>query len=358
LNQFAAPQSLSERELDYPFTKKWSPEPGQPFEVADGVYWLRMPLPIDLDHINLWLLKDSEGAWTIVDSGYDAETCKEVWEEVFSTFVEPSAVTRIVITHFHPDHIGLAAWLSHRCDAKICISEGEFKHYQSIINRDAQQFQKITLEFAKSVGFDKPTREAFASFFSSSDKPIESRVQASMCEFIKEGDVLNINDRQWRVVMGNGHSPEHACLYCAELSTMISGDQAIARISSNISVYPSNPDANPLKDWLDSCAKLRDVIPADTLILAAHQEPFIGIDARMQKMINDHHADLDLLKDALADELNTVGARNIIFNRELNLVQKVLATGETLAHLNYLLEQQLIELRTGDGVHFYQLKND
>ena len=350
----ANPQ-LANKKLYYPFGKRWSPEPGVPFEVADGVYWLRMPLPIALDHINLWILKDEDDLWTIVDTGYDAQECKDVWNKVFNEFLAPDKVKQIIVTHFHPDHIGLAAWLSHRCDAPILISKGEFNHYHDIVTRDAKQFNEKVNTFATEVGFSAEMKQSLMSFFSSSGKGDRKRVTHDMCEFIKEGDVLNINGRQWSVVMGNGHSPEHACLYSDELDALISGDQAIARISSNISVYPSNPDANPLYDWLHSCAKLRDKFGDQTLVLAAHQEPFNGIKQRMQAMIEEHHANLEKIRFALVNKLNTISVRQVIFDRELNLIQTVLATGETLAHLNYLKSTQELDISYQQGVAYYQL---
>ena len=346
---------LSNQALDYPFGKRWSPEPGKPFEVADGVYWLRMPLPIALDHINLWLLKDDDGMWTIVDTGYDDQSCKDVWEEVFASFCSPENIKQIIITHFHPDHIGLAAWLANRCNVPILISKGEFDHYTEIVNRDADAFAKTVLTFAGDIGFNEQVAHVYASFFGQSKKSPDARVQKEQCIFIKEGDGIKIADRLWCAVAGNGHSPEHICLFNEDLNTLISGDQAIARISSNVSVYPSDPTANPLKDWLESCVKLRDQITADALILASHQEPFKGIKARMQKMIDDHHADLELLRQALVHEMSAVQARKILFNRELDPIQTVLATGETLSHLNYLIDRGYITSNRLNGVTKYKL---
>ncbi|MBL4673165.1 MAG: MBL fold metallo-hydrolase [Arenicella sp.] len=329
--------------LDYPFKMRWSPEPGTPFEVVDGVYWLRVPLPIALDHINLWILRDGDG-WTLVDSGYDAQICKDVWETVFDGFLTPESVKKIIITHFHPDHIGLASWLALRCDCPILISEGEYRHYQSIINRDPLEFMQEASAFVSEMGYSPEMVEKFVSFMGSDDKPAESRVQPEMCQFIKDGDIIDIDGRDWQVISGNGHSPEHACLYCEELNTMISGDQSIARISSNVSVYPSNRHKDPLGDWLSSCQKLIDSLPADTLMLPAHQEPFRGNTDRMQQLIDDHHAQLNRLRLAVDAPISPVEARAVLFNRELNVIETLLATGETLAHLNYLMHRKEISL--------------
>lgn len=339
-------------ELEYPFGLRWSPEEGEPFEVADGVHWLRMPLPIALDHINLWLLRDGDG-WTVVDSGFGSDECREVWEHVFTTFLTPSQVKRVIVTHLHPDHIGLASWLALRCECPVLISKGEFEMYNNITIRDEAAFQLESQQFFTEMGYDTDVIAKFVHFMSN-DKPVESRVQASMCEFIADGDVIDIDGRDWLVVSGNGHSPEHSCLYNPELNVFISGDQSIPRISSNVSVYPSNRSQNPLNDWLNSCAKLRDLIPNDTIMLPSHQEPFCNNKARMQELIDNHNVDLNRLRLAVESPISTVEARAVMFNRELSLMDVLLATGETLAHLNYLLyEGELSMTHDAQGVARY-----
>ncbi|RBP53734.1 MBL fold metallo-hydrolase [Arenicella xantha] len=339
--------------LDYPFKRGWSPEPGVPFEVADGVFWLRMPLPIALDHINLWLLKEHDG-WTIVDSGYDSDLCKSVWDQVFDTMLAPNDVKRVIVTHFHPDHIGLAAWLAARCDCPILISKGEFELYHSIHTRDQSQVASMVNDYLQELGYEQDVVERFLPFFLSEEKPKSDRVQPEQCVFIQEADAVLIRDRSWQVVTGNGHSPEHSCLYCAELGVMISGDQAIPRISSNVSVYPANRHADPLGDWITSCEKLRDSIPNDTLILPSHQEPFYGIAQRMQHLIDDHHEQLNELRLAVQAPISAIQARSVLFNRKLSQVDTLLATGETLAHLNFLLHRNEIAMQLNQqGVALY-----
>ncbi len=333
---------------------RWSPEPGEPFKVVDGVYWLRVPLPIALDHINLWLLEDDDG-WVIVDSGFDAPMCRDVWSTVFATVIKTMPVNKIIITHFHPDHIGLASWLALRCNCPVFITKGEFYHYQSIVNRDAETYREQANAFITEMGYPPEMSEKFVEFMQNDDKPADARVQEAMCEFIQDNDEIVINQRIWKVVSGNGHSPEHACLYCPTLSTMISGDQAIPRISSNVSVYPSNRQTDPLGDWLSSCEKLRDTIPDTTLILPSHQEPFRGIVARMQQLLDDHYAQLNRLRLSIDAPISPVEARAVLFDRELNTIETLLATGETLAHLNYLLHRDEISMRyDDDGVARYQ----
>lgn len=332
---------------------RWSPQPGEPFKVADGVFWLRMPLPIALDHINLWLLRDGDG-WTIVDTGYDVQTCKDVWNKVFDGFLAPESVKQIIVTHLHPDHIGLAAWLANRCDCPILISEGELNLYCEIHHRDQESTRSTAIAFLQELGFDDESVANYVPFFLSDKKPLGARVQKDNCTFIKDGDTIDIDARRWRVVSGNGHSPEHSCLYCEALELMISGDQAIPRISSNVSVYPSNRHDDPLGDWLSSCEKLQNEIPNATLILPSHQEPFKGIVERMQQLIDDHLAQLNRLRLAVHAPISAIQARAILFDRELNLIETILATGETLAHLNYLVHQSEIEMQiSSSGLALY-----
>jgi len=339
--------------LEYPFERGWSPEPGQPFEIADGVYWLRVPMPIELDHINLWILRDGDG-WILVDSGYDAPQCRDVWEMVFDNFLKPNDVHKIIITHLHPDHTGLASWLAHRCDCAIQISQGELDLYQRIFVEKNTNSSETVGRYLLEIGFDEKSSDDVKRFFTAEEKPQEMRIQRQACEIIADNDELLINGRAWRVVVGNGHSPEHACLYCESLSLVISGDQALPRISSNVSVYPETANQNPLKDWLDSCAKLKREIPDNTLILPSHQEPFYGLHARMDQLIFDHHAQLNRIRDALGISKTSMDMCSVLFPRELNGVQIIFAVGETLAHLNYLLEQQEIrKVFRDDGVAEY-----
>ena len=149
MNQLAT-EFVEKPKLEYPFTIKWAPEPGEPFEVAQGLNWLRVPLPISLDHINLWLLKDGD-SWVIVDTGLDHKICRAVWEQVFNRFIAPKDVSKIIVTHFHPDHIGLAAWLQSQCGCPILITEGEFNHYRHIVERDQELYDDQVRIFATEM---------------------------------------------------------------------------------------------------------------------------------------------------------------------------------------------------------------
>ena len=345
--------------LDYPFEKGWHPEPGVPHEVADGVYWLYVPMPIDLDHINLWLLRDGDG-WVIVDCGFDAPVCKETWDKVFDEFLDASLVNKVVVTHFHPDHIGLASWLALRCDCKVWISAGEFGLYRNMLERDHDAFLEEVTEFITEIGFAAEYKEMYVTFFSNREKKEDSaRVQIGMEVILADQDILSINGKDWQIVTGNGHSPEHACLYCSELGVLISGDQALPRISSNVSVYVSNRGTDPLRDWLTSCEKLKSKIPAGTLVLPAHQEPFVGIKLRMQQLIDDHHAQLNKLRILFQEPSDAVQACKALFARELSVPDTLFATGEALAHIDYLVFNGEIDKSISDGgAAVYQLSSN
>ena len=340
-------------QLDYPFNINWAPEPGEPFEVYPGIYWLHMPIPLSLDRINLWLLKDSrsgEDRWTIVDTGIYCDDCKTTWKKVFTTFCTPESVERIIITHFHPDHLGLAEWLSDKCDCPVLISQGEYAMYAKIRNRDQDSLKEVVESFVRSCGGN--SKQSDALFYMSS--PMKNKtLPAERCTFIDENFRITIGEISWRIILGNGHSPEHMCFYAEEAGLLISGDQAIPRISSNVSLFHDSVSDNPLLDWLNSCGRLRDNVAEGVLILPSHQEPFIGLQKRMQKLIDGHQKQLSMLEDNLHHEdyrgKSALECTKILFPRKLEKFDTVMAVGETLANLRYLERQGRIKVEADDA---------
>lgn len=338
--------------LKYPRGLQWSPPFGEPFEVADGVFWFRVPLPMKLDHINLWLLRDGE-QWTIVDTGMYDDGCKQTWNKVFDEFIAPESVSRIVITHYHPDHLGLASWLLERCRCKVLISKPEFDYYWHLRTRDVEEYAERAGRALREAGVDEESGKHYIKAFGSVNAA--RTLESGECEFLDEGAELDIGGRRWRAVSGSGHSPLHLCWYAEDDRLLIAGDQALPRISSNVSVYVDSPDRNPLQRWLESCEKLKREIAPDTLVLPAHQEPFIGIRERMQQIIDDHEQQLQALREALQQPLSIVQASEALFPVKLDDITRLLATGETQSHVNYLLaEGQLQEKIDEHGVRRYQ----
>lgn len=342
----AAPSAEQElRGLFYPFGR-WTPEPGKLHAVAEGVFWLRMPLPFSLNHINLWVLDDGDG-WAIVDTGLNGSSCKDLWRALFAGPMSGRPVTRVIVTHYHPDHIGLAGWLTHKWGVPLEIARGEFMLARVLTLDTADGPPRAAVDFYARTGWpdDAVARlegQAWGRFgLAVSRLPIGYKR-------IADGDRLSIGGRLWRVVSGSGHSPEHSCLVCDELGVIISGDQLLPRISSNVSVYPSEPHANPLGEWFASLDKL-EALGSDLLVLPAHNEPFERLPVRTEQLRADHLHKLDALETLLAEAPRTAyECFGVLFGRVIKPDEIMMATGEALAHLHWL-EREGRVLRVVDG---------
>ncbi|MDZ7643088.1 MAG: gamma-glutamyltransferase [Woeseiaceae bacterium] len=252
---------------DYPFA---APETGGTLAVADGVHWLRMPLPFDLAHINLWLLQDGD-AWVIVDTGLHADATLAIWDTTLAGLMANRRVRRIVATHMHPDHAGNAGWLCRRLDATLYMTREEYLYCRVLMTDTGRDTPEDGIAFYHAAGFppDALTRyQKMFGMFGRYMSPLPDSYRR-----LQDGDTLTIGGREWQVIVGNGHSPEHACLYDPAAKLLLSGDQVLPTISSNVGVYPTEPDADPLADWLASIDKLRERLPDDVLVLPAHGKP-------------------------------------------------------------------------------------
>ncbi len=346
----APPRARDDRGLIYPFAEK--PEPGATIEVAPGVLWLRMPLPFQLNHINLWLLEDGDG-WTVVDTGVDTPVCREQWQQVFDTALQGRPVKRIVVTHLHPDHVGLAGWISDRFQAPLLMSRTDYLMCRMLVMDTGKEAPWEGISFYRAAGFSDEAIEAYKKRFGGFGMGVSRLPQAYTR--LQEGDTLEIGGRVWRVVVGRGHAPEHVCLLNDSDKLMISGDQVLPRISSNVSVFPTEPDSNPLQDWLDSCARLRDLIDPDVLVLPAHNEPFRNARKRLQDLIDDHEAGLSRLLDMLAEPRRAVEVFPALFRARITGGNYLMATGESLAHLNCLIARgSVLKERDPSGIDVYR----
>ncbi|MCB1995339.1 MAG: MBL fold metallo-hydrolase [Burkholderiaceae bacterium] len=333
------------------------PVPGQALSVRPGVLWLRMPLPFALDHINLWALADGDG-WAIVDTGTQTPEVLAAWRTLLAGdgALGGRPVTRVIATHMHPDHMGMAGWLTRKHDARLWMTREEYLMCRTLAADTGREAPDDAIRFYRRCGWPDEALDTYRARFGSFGKYMHALPDSF--RRIVDGERLAIGDHVWRVVVGRGHSPEHACLVCDELDLMISGDQVLPRISSNVSVFPTEPDADPLGDWLASIETLRQGLPDTLLVLPAHGEPFIGLHARLDRLASGHARGLQRLRRSLAEPKRVMDLFGALFARPIDARSEVLglATGETVAHLNYLRALGELEVTEGDdGVWRFQL---
>ena len=321
-------------ELRYPFPE--IPAAGEVREVVDGVFWIRMPLPFGLDHINLWLLADGDG-WTIVDTGIRSKRVQKIWEELFAGAMGGRPVKRLICTHHHPDHFGLAGWLCARHEIMVWMARAEYFMGRGLV-LDVQKLPPPeVMRYYRRAGLDADGMKRMED--AGYDKLQEIIIRPpSAYRRLRDTDELTIGGRLWRVVSGRGHSPEHICLLNEELGVLISGDQVLPRISSNVGVQPTEPFANPLADWLQSLRRFK-ALPDELLILPAHNEPFYGLHARLDELIQGHETRLDAIEALCGQPVTAVEILPQLFRRKLEGFDFNLGLGECLAHLHYLMEQ-------------------
>ena len=342
-------EAYSHRGLTYPLGRQ-APEPGTSIEIAPGIGWTRLPVPGSLKHINVWALDDGAGV-ALVDTGLDIPASREAWETLFDGPLRGRTATRVIVTHFHPDHVGLAGWLCRRFGVRLWMSREEwlFARMLSLDVREAPPEDAIAYWRAAGWSDERIAAEAAKGWgrFSAA----VSEVPQSLVR-MRDGDEIAIGDRRWRVVVGSGHCPEHACLVDEAGGVMIAGDQVLPRITSNVSVWMSEPEGDPLGDWLASIDRLRALAP-DLLVLPAHGEPFTGLHARLDALEHGHRDRLDALHDHLREPRRAVDCFPILFGRRIDDSIMGLATGEALAHLRRLEVEGRAVREMRDGVRWY-----
>ncbi|MDX1482090.1 MAG: MBL fold metallo-hydrolase [Woeseiaceae bacterium] len=328
-----------------------TPDRGTATEIVPGIHWLRMPLPFSLNHINLWLLRDA-GRWTIVDTGVDNDESLAVWQRMAKEVFGRSGVARVIVTHMHPDHSGCAGWLCNEFDAGLWMSREEYLLCRVLAADTGRKAPSTGVEFYRAAGFPEDALDRYQAMFGMFGRLV-SELPASY-DRLQEGDRIVIDDTEWDILVGRGHSPEHACLFDAQRNLVISGDQILPTISSNVSVFPTEPRANPLKDWLASLRKLKSQLPDDVLVLPAHGRPFRGAHERLDALIAEHVDGLDALRKHCRQPRRVVDVFPALFRNPVPDNQLILATGESIAHLNYLLEAgDMQRERDAAGVDWY-----
>jgi glyoxylase-like metal-dependent hydrolase (beta-lactamase superfamily II) len=344
-----------ESQLSYAYGET-IPVPGEALEIVPGLRWARMPLPFALDHVNLWLLHDdadrgrATGAgWSLIDTGAGTDATRAAWEQLLAGGLDGQALVRVIATHCHPDHVGLAGWLCERFGAPFWTTTGEFGFMRMMA--------------AALPGVDGPSAiphferhglrdAAMLDQMGSRRNYYPSLVPSVPLAYTRLQDQQNvtIGGQLWRVITGFGHSPEHASLYCASLNILVSGDMVLPRISTNVSVFAVEPDGNPLQLYLDSLGKFAD-LPDDVLVLPSHGKPFRGLHTRIRQLREHHVERLAEVLAACAAPQSAADIVPIMFRRPLDAHQLSFALGEALAHLHKLwYDGQLTRVAGADGV--------
>ncbi len=327
------------------------PAIGETMQVAPGIHWLRMPLPFKLDHINLWLLEDGD-EWVIVDTGICTDDCKAAWETLFQGTMGGRPVNRVVVTHFHPDHAGLAGWLTERFDVPLIMPLTEWTFGRMLSLDDQEVSLDVYKGFYHRAGFTPDLMDTVTRRMGGYKKAV-STIPAAL-QRIEDGSEITIGGKSWRMIVGRGHSPEHACLYCEEADVLISGDQVLPKISPNVSVWPQEPDGQPLQLYIQSIEHIRQQIPGDPLILPSHNWPFKGLHDRLDDLDAHHVERLDDTVEALFEPSTGVEVLYRLFKRELDEHQTFFAIGETLAHLHQLvIDGRAVRTMRDDGIYIF-----
>ena len=333
---------------DYPFPKL---EYGETLEVAPGIHWVRMPLPFALNHINLWLLKDGDG-WTVVDTGYNVAEIRTIWEDAIAKITGGGEIKRTIVTHFHPDHLGLAGWFEEMHDAPLWMTYTEWLQAHVAVSETLTHNFDRWIEFYRdngapddmTIGF-KEVRQAFQDPWYRLPETVRR---------IQDSEEIEIDGRVWKIITGGGHSHEHAALWCPEMNVLISGDQILPRISSNISLWYTEPDGDPLRHYFESFDKFRH-LPEDVLVLPSHDFPFRGLHGRLDDLRSHHQTRLDAALDFCTDPQTATDVIPSLFERKIGVFEFGFAIGETLAHLNYLVGDGALERRRDeDGIIRYR----
>jgi len=339
-----------QRPIHYP--REAPPAPGEAVEIAEGVLWARLPLPGVLDHVNVYALDDGDG-WTVVDTGMDTPKARAVWEVLLTGPLSGRPLRRQIVTHYHPDHMGLAAWLVGQ-GAELWTTRTSWMLARMLVLDVEERHSPATLSFWRDAGMDG---ETFA--MKSAERPWNFTDTVGLppagLRRIAEGDVLRAGGRDWQVRMGEGHAPEQATLWSEDDALVLGADQLLPTISPNLSVYPSEPLADPIAGWLESCDRLAGFATEGQLVLPGHKLPFTGLPLRLAQMSSNHHDALARLHRLIETPRVAVECFGPLFARVVTPDIYLMALGETVAHLNHLLlAGRATRARRADGAWLWR----
>ncbi|MDE0304325.1 MAG: MBL fold metallo-hydrolase [Albidovulum sp.] len=332
-----------------------SPSEGELKEIAEGIFWLRFPLPMALDHVNVFAIED-EGGITLVDTGLDTRKTRAIWKRVLAGPMGNTPIRRVILTHHHPDHVGLAGWFALEHGAEIWSTRTTWLMARMLILDEQAVPTAESLRFYRAAGMDETSlwkRSKNRPFnFSDVVSPIPLGYRR-----IRDRESIRIGGSDWRVAIGNGHAPDHATFWCQNHPLILGGDQFLADISPNIGVYATEPDADPLDEWLESCEQFAKIARPEQTVLPGHRFPYTGLPSRIGQLIDNHRGALKRLRLHLRNPATAVDCFHTLFRRNIDEAEFGLALGESMAHLNYLLARGEVERsRREDGAWLWSLQ--
>ena len=336
--------------IRYPFAEP--PATGEAIAVAPGVLWMRLPLPMALDHVNVYALDDGNG-WTVIDTGFASKHTRAIWQGLLDGPLGGKPVTRVIVTHHHPDHVGLAGWFIAN-GAQLHMPRTGWLMARMLVLDVQDSATDETMAFYQRAGMsgeERTKRQAERPFnFADCVVPLPQGYTR-----LVDGDTITMGGRVWDIRMGDGHAPEHATFWSRDDNLIVGGDQLLPSISANLGVYPTEPDADPVAEWLESCERFAPFARDDQLVLGGHKLPFTGLPLRLQQMIENHHGALGRLEEHLAEPRSAGDCFPALFKRKIGPAEYGLALAESVAHLNHLHQTgRATRMLSDDGAFVYQ----
>ena len=340
--------------LTFPHLKP--PTPGTIKEISDGVHWAQMRLPMLIDHVNIYILEGSNYL-TVIDTGLNVTDCRAAWLEILKNNFNNKPVKKVVITHHHPDHIGLLGWFCENFEVEVFASRTSWLLARMLYLDKQSEPTFQAKDFWIKAGMDR-------KIFNEKSKDRPFNFSDGVSEFpigftaLNQGDEICFSDKKWRIEIGNGHAPDHITLWGIDNPIVLVGDQVIPGISSNLGVYPTEPLLDTVGAWLNSCDRFVEMAQTDHLVLPGHKLPFYGLSVRLKQLIDNHRAALSRIEEKLMEgSFTAVDLFQSIFKREIKSSEYVLALGEAVGHLNYFRARNLVNTSIrDDGAILFKLK--
>ncbi|MEM6663407.1 MAG: MBL fold metallo-hydrolase [Pseudomonadota bacterium] len=309
-------------------------------------------MPMRLDHVNCYVIDDGDH-WTLVDTGMNTSKVRGLWDGLLAGPLNGKPIGRLVLTHHHPDHVGLLGWFKEQ-GAEVWMTRYAYMAARMMTLDQPEQQPQEAVDFRLRAGQPPDEVADYAK-----EAPWRMPVWPIPLGFkvINDGDTLQMGGRDWKVHFGHGHAWDHATFWTDDV--VLAGDQIIPGISSNVGVWAMEPEADTLSAWIESCHRLRTVASGtDPLILPGHKMPFRGVDFRLNQLIENHHGALRHIEKALKEGPRTAAQLFVpIFLRDIKGSQYGLALAEAVAHMNHLYLAGRVDRALVGDAHVYSLRS-